>query len=143
MVYNTSIDTKIFTFQLPGWCAGQLTKTSQCLFFHREEVILIISKIEIFTCRENSFRSRKPKIFYVSTHETSTTISTHTVCYKTSTAHTQCARKKRRYILFSYFPHSFDSSSRLTFKSDFLIANPRLVSSASSCLNPESNSSRF
>ena len=21
MVYNTSIDTKIFTFQLPGWCA--------------------------------------------------------------------------------------------------------------------------
>ena len=20
MVYNTSIDTKIFTFQLPGWC---------------------------------------------------------------------------------------------------------------------------
>ena len=24
LVYNTSIDTKIFTFQLPGWCVVQL-----------------------------------------------------------------------------------------------------------------------
>merc|ERR1719486_1788168 len=44
---------------------------------------------------QDQSRVRKPKIFYVSTQETSTTISTHTVGYKTSTTHTQCTRRKR------------------------------------------------
>merc|ERR1719410_1711718 len=60
------------------------------------KIFLLISFSIVINAQEGMSRLRKPKIFYVSTHETSTTISTHTVCYKTSTAHTQCARKKRR-----------------------------------------------
>merc|ERR1719215_21288 len=60
------------------------------------KIFLLISFSILINAQEGKSRLRKPKIFYVSTHETSTTISTHTVCYKTSTAHTQCARRKRR-----------------------------------------------
>ena len=44
MVYNTSIDTKIFTFQLPGWCAMLLImrrKFHQVVaFFEVNEIVL-------------------------------------------------------------------------------------------------------
>ena len=46
-----------------------------------------------------TFRARTPKIFYVSTSETSTTLSTHTVCYVSSTANAACTGKKRRCVL--------------------------------------------
>merc|ERR1712152_131463 len=43
---------------------------------------------------------RSPKIFYVSTKETSTTISTHTVCWVSSTtAATTCGRRRKRSVL--------------------------------------------
>merc|ERR1712014_315481 len=43
---------------------------------------------------------RSPKIFYVSTKEASTTISTHTVCWVSSTtAATTCGRRRKRSVL--------------------------------------------
>ena len=45
-------------------------------------------------------RVRSPKIFYVSTKEASTTISTHTVCWVSSTtAATTCGRRRKRSVL--------------------------------------------
>ena len=41
-------------------------------------------------------RVRSPKIFYVSTKEASTTISTHTVCWVSSTTIATCGRRRRR-----------------------------------------------
>ena len=41
-------------------------------------------------------RVRAPKIFYVSTKEASTTISTHTVCWVSSTTIAACGRRRRR-----------------------------------------------
>merc|ERR1711923_399349 len=45
-------------------------------------------------------KSREPKLFFVSSSSTTSTISTHTICYKsTSTAVGTCGKRKKRTIL--------------------------------------------
>merc|ERR1719410_2695921 len=61
------------------------------------KIFLLISFSILISAQEGTSKARKPKIFYVSTKETSTILTTHTVCYVTSsTTHTQCGRRKRR-----------------------------------------------
>merc|ERR1712170_274209 len=62
------------------------------------KIFLLISFSILISAQEGTSKARKPKIFYVSTKETSTILTTHTVCYMTSaaTTHTQCGRRKRR-----------------------------------------------
>merc|ERR1719232_145206 len=60
------------------------------------KIFLLISFSILINAKDETSKARTPKIFYVSTSETSTTLSTHTICYVSSTANTQCGRKKRR-----------------------------------------------
>ena len=103
-----SADCRIF-FYVSSWRQNTLDQ-EKCLEFFlfimsklqdslRVEKILLVNIL-------STFRARKPKIFYVSTEETSTTLSTHTICYVSSTANTQCGRKKRRCV-FCFIDPSF------------------------------------
>merc|ERR1712154_121191 len=55
---------------------------------------------DIADVRTGGQKSREPKLFYVSSSSTTSSISTHTVCFSsTSTGVTTCSGRKRRNII--------------------------------------------
>merc|ERR1712083_1198768 len=64
---------------------------------------------DIADVRTGGQKSREPKLFYVSSSSTTSSVSTHTVCFSsTSTGVTTCSGRKRRNIITS--PYIDDSS---------------------------------
>merc|ERR1712117_998222 len=64
---------------------------------------------DIADVRTGGQKSREPKLFYVSSSSTTSSVSTHTVCFSsTSTGVTTCSGRKRRNIITS--PYIDESS---------------------------------
>merc|ERR1712115_469589 len=75
-------------------------------------LVLVTSAVkleDIADVRTGGQKSREPKLFYVSSSSTTSSVSTHTVCFSsTSTGVTTCSGRKRRNILTS--PYIDESS---------------------------------
>merc|ERR1711923_123259 len=68
-----------------------------------------VSLEDIADVRTGGQKSREPKLFYVSSSSTTSSVSTHTVCFSsTSTGVTTCSGRKRRNIITS--PYIDESS---------------------------------
>ena len=88
----------VFTLYFFSKISLDFIEQEKYVICHVKRRILCVNRKNSFDNCFTSFRVRMPKNFYLSTSETSTTLSTHTVCYVSSTANTQCGRKKRRCV---------------------------------------------
>merc|ERR1719445_577361 len=70
----------------------------------------ILSLSTSLCTQEQGLVSREPRLFYVSTSSSTTTISTITVCFSTTSVAslTQCKKKRRRSILDEAIPGADD-----------------------------------
>merc|ERR1712064_246297 len=63
------------------------------------KIFILSSFIVVLVNSQNAQdEKRKPKLFFVSTSSTTSTISTRTLCYTTNAALTTCGRKKRAIV---------------------------------------------
>merc|ERR1712131_165480 len=63
-----------------------------------DKLIIFLFLSQYAIASEESTNRRKPKLFFVSTSSTTSTISTRTLCYTTNAALGTCGRKKRAIV---------------------------------------------
>ena len=75
----------------------------------------IVHDISNFRCAAGDEVARKPRLFFVSTSSTTTTLQTQSICYVTSgTTITTCTGRKRRSIKIDGAQHADVNPSQLT-----------------------------